>query len=70
MSPIHVSPAEAVKIHQELNPRQSIATHFGTFPLADDSLEEPLTGLQEALKKNGVPASEFIIPQEGAGIEF
>lgn len=70
MSPIHVSPAEAVKIHQELNPRQSIATHFGTFPLADDSLDEPLTGLLEALKKNGIPANEFMVPQEGAGIEF
>ncbi len=70
MSPIHVSPSEAVRIHVEVNSRFSIATHFGTFPLADDTLEDPVFGLQQALKENGIPATDFVVPKEGEGITF
>ena len=65
MSPIHTSPADAVKIHQILKSPQSIGMHFGTFPLADDSMEDPVDDLKIALQKEGVPDSEFIAPKEG-----
>jgi L-ascorbate metabolism protein UlaG (beta-lactamase superfamily) len=70
MSPIHVSPSEAVQIHVDVQSRFSIATHFGTFPLADDTLEDPVFGLQQALKDKGISADEFIVPKEGEGITF
>ncbi|HWA35278.1 MAG TPA: MBL fold metallo-hydrolase [Cyclobacteriaceae bacterium] len=68
MSPIHVSPSEAVMIHKDINSRFSIATHFGTFPLADDSLEDPVFGLQQALRENEIALDEFVVPKEGEGI--
>lgn len=70
MSPIHTSPADAVRIHQILQSAQSIGMHFGTFPLADDGMEEPAKDLEIALEKEGVPAENFIVPVEGVKIKL
>lgn len=70
MSPIHCSPIEAVQIHQDLNTNQSIATHFGTFPLADDSFEDPVTLLHETLKAKGIPVTKFLVLEEGTAKDF
>lgn len=32
----HVDPQEAVQIHQDLQARQSVAIHWGTFALANE----------------------------------
>ncbi len=65
MSPIHCSPTEAVRIHQEIKTRRSIATHFGTFPLADDGLEEPVTELRKSLDAEGLSHDHFLALEEG-----
>lgn len=65
MSPIHCSPDEAVKIHFDLNAHQSIATHFGTFALADDGEIEPVQDLHHALKKFGLTTDKFLVLSEG-----
>jgi L-ascorbate metabolism protein UlaG (beta-lactamase superfamily) len=70
MSPIHCSPEEAVKIHIDLKVPQSIASHFGTFPLADDDCEDPINGLREGLKKAGVPSDKFLVLEEGVAKDF
>jgi L-ascorbate metabolism protein UlaG (beta-lactamase superfamily) len=70
MSPIHVSPDEAVKIHLDVKSKQSIASHFGTFPLADDSYEDPITDLKKALHDNSLPESDFMILKEGVPSDF
>ncbi len=70
MSPIHCSPAEAVKIHLETGSGQSIATHFGTFPLADDGLHVPVFELRNALTQDGVAPEKFIAMNEGEVREF
>jgi L-ascorbate metabolism protein UlaG (beta-lactamase superfamily) len=70
MSPIHCSPEEAVQVHKEIKSELSIATHFGTFPLADDSENDPKEELHEALKNNSIPATNFIILPEGEGKTF
>jgi L-ascorbate metabolism protein UlaG (beta-lactamase superfamily) len=67
MSPIHCSPEEAIKIHIELKSKQSIATHFGTFALADEGREEPVNDLKEALQGNNIPQEKFIALKEGEG---
>ncbi len=41
MSPIHMSPDEAVKAHEILAARTSIAIHYGTFQLGDEGLDTP-----------------------------
>jgi len=70
MSPIHCSPNEAVQILLDLGSPQSIASHFGTFPLADDSCDDPIDGLRNALKLNKVPEDKFIVLQEGVAKDF
>lgn len=65
MSPIHCTPEEAVIIHKEVNASQSIATHFGTFPLADDSQDDPINDLTTALDKHKVRRENFLILSEG-----
>lgn len=70
MSPIHCSPAEAVQIHKDICSDQSIAIHFGTFPLADEGDREPVIDLQQALQQQGIPATRFQALEEGKGVVF
>jgi len=41
MAPIHMGPDEAVRAHQILDARTSIAIHHGTFQLTDEALDTP-----------------------------
>lgn len=50
MSRVHMSPAQALLAHQDLGARTSVATHYGTFQLADDAETEP----QEIIAASGV----------------
>lgn len=70
MSPIHCSPEEAVKIHLEVKAKQSIATHFGTFPLADDGQHEAAIELKKALAEHSFSENDFLILNEGEGKHF
>tara|TARA_Y100000385_G_scaffold281933_1_gene335556 strand:+ start:774 stop:1829 length:1056 start_codon:yes stop_codon:yes gene_type:complete len=70
MSPIHVSPDEAVKIHQDVRSQQSFAMHFGTFGLADDGPLTPIIDLKKALTKERIDEDKFIVPDEGMNYTF
>ena len=70
MSPIHTNPSEAVKIHIDLKSKQSVATHFGTFALADEGEGEAGKDLKIALAKNKILNHKFIIPDEGIFYKF
>ncbi len=65
MSPIHVSPEQSILIHKEVNSQLSIGTHFGTFPLADDSSDDPKNDLELALKNSNVSPDSFKTLKEG-----
>jgi L-ascorbate metabolism protein UlaG (beta-lactamase superfamily) len=68
MSPIHCSPSEAVQIHIDVASELTIASHFGTFPLADDGSEDPINDLKEALVERGIPENKFVTMKEGTMI--
>ncbi len=70
MQPIHTSPEEAVKIHMDSKSVNSIATHFGTFPLADDGMNQPTEDLAQARLKYGISADAFIFLKEGDFTEY
>jgi len=65
MSVIHTSPADAVRIHQEIRSPLSIGMHYGTFPLADDGMDDPKNGLKALIKEQGIPEGEFLVLEEG-----
>ena len=41
MSPVHMAPEEAVRAHEILATKTSIAIHHGTFQLSDESIDAP-----------------------------
>lgn len=65
MRPQHVDPPEAVQLHRELGVRRSLAIHWGTFELADDSLDEPVELLERALVQDGLGTDDFWILRQG-----
>jgi L-ascorbate metabolism protein UlaG (beta-lactamase superfamily) len=65
MHDIHMNPAEAVQAHRDLDARQSVAMHYGTFQLTPEGFEEPVVALKQALLEQGVPASAFVTPAPG-----
>jgi len=56
----HVNPEEAVKIHQDINARQSIGMHWGTFQLSAEKMHAPKIELEAALKKHRIPETDFL----------
>jgi L-ascorbate metabolism protein UlaG (beta-lactamase superfamily) len=69
MGPIHMNPEEAVRAHDILRPSVSIAAHYGTFALADDSEVDPVNRLLAALDRSG-PQRSFWVLNEGDGREI
>jgi L-ascorbate metabolism protein UlaG (beta-lactamase superfamily) len=60
MSPIHMGPDEAVRAHEILAAKTSIAIHHGTFQLADEGLDTP-----KKLLSDCAPADSFLILNNG-----
>jgi L-ascorbate metabolism protein UlaG (beta-lactamase superfamily) len=67
MAPIHVAPAQAVEALRDLGLPRGVATHFGTFQLADDGLTEPVEDLRKVLRQAQLPDSAFLVLPEGLG---
>jgi N-acyl-phosphatidylethanolamine-hydrolysing phospholipase D len=55
----HMNPAEAVQAHRDLRATRSIATHFGTFRLSGEGIDEPVRALDEARQAANMPEFEF-----------
>jgi len=70
MAPIHMSPEEAVLAHRDVQSQQSIAMHFGTFPMADDGMFEATEDLEIARKSNNISEEQFRILEEGDPLEL
>lgn len=65
MASFHMGPDEAVRVHQELEARQSLGMHFDCFPLADEGEGDAERGLAIALEQAGVEPAAFRAPQTG-----
>ncbi|MEO8725190.1 MAG: MBL fold metallo-hydrolase [Acidobacteriaceae bacterium] len=70
MSPVHISPEDAFVAHHQIGARQSMAIHFGTFPLADDGEFDPVRRLARELERRR-DGTRFwwLEPGEGRAIE-
>ncbi len=69
MAEQHCNPEEAVKIHVELGAKQSVAMHWGTFQLTDESREAPLTALAVALAAAKLPPASFRAVDPGESVQ-
>ena len=54
-----MNPAEAVQAHIDLDARQSIGMHFGTFQLTTEGIDAPVRALEEARRDRRLPESAF-----------
>ncbi len=54
MGPVHISPDDAVRAHEDVGAATSVGIHFGTFHLADDGQDEPVEELKRALDSRKV----------------
>lgn len=70
MGEVHMSPREAVAAHLALRARVSVASHFGTFALADDGQDEPIQVLRDVLSHSDLHDTEFWVPGFGEGREL
>jgi L-ascorbate metabolism protein UlaG (beta-lactamase superfamily) len=70
MKDVHMDPAEAVQAHVDLKARQSIAMHFGTFQLTAEGIDEPVAGLQNALRAADVPETRFRVLEVGESLSL
>lgn len=59
MAPVHVNPAEAVRIHLDVGSRRSLAIHWGTFFLSAEHPSAPPQQLSEATARAGLPNRDF-----------
>ena len=67
MGEVHMSPREAVDAHLALRAHASVASHFGTFRLADDGQDEPVEVLRDVLSHTDLWGTEFLALGFGEG---
>lgn len=65
MKPAHMSPKDAIKAHQELNSKKSLAIHFGTFHLSDEGIDEPANLLRKEMAKSDLFLDDFLVLNPG-----
>ena len=65
MSAVHVDPAEAVRIHKEVNSHFSIGMHWKTFCLSDEALDQPPYDLYLACQHEDVDPTSFVAIDPG-----
>lgn len=65
MSGAHMAPDEALRAWRDLGEPRTLAMHFDTFPLADESFGDAERELAAAREKAGVAAERFRAPGTG-----
>jgi len=70
MAPIHLSPADAVALHRQLDAGTSVGVHFGTFAQAGDGPDDAPCELAEALAACPAPAPNVLtlVPGEAHNV--
>jgi L-ascorbate metabolism protein UlaG (beta-lactamase superfamily) len=65
MSPVHMSPDDAVRAHEILAAKTSIAIHHGTFQLTDEGIDTPKQRLIAC-----TPGDSFLVLNNGEFVTF
>ncbi len=66
---VHMNPEQAVRAFADIDAKVLIPMHYGTFPLGNEALEEPVERLLTEADRLGI-SEKILIPEEGVGIEW
>jgi L-ascorbate metabolism protein UlaG (beta-lactamase superfamily) len=66
---VHLNPEEAVRAFADLGAKVLIPMHYGTFPLGNEPLHEPVERLLAEADRLGI-SDQVLIPEAGVGIEW
>ncbi|RYG00335.1 MAG: hypothetical protein EOO02_15130 [Chitinophagaceae bacterium] len=66
----HMNPAEAVQAHMDLHSKRTLGTHFGTFQLTDEAIDEPKLALERDLTANKILKGVFTAPDNGETLKL
>ncbi len=80
MKEAHMSPEDALLAWKDLGHPRALGTHYGTFQLTNEGIDEPATVLTEGLKllraqpstedSASVKTSEFLAPETGETVRY
>lgn len=70
MQPVHISPLEAVQIHQDVKSRFSLGMHWKTFRLSSEPIDRPPFDLYLAMKEKKLPFETFLPIDIGTHVNF
>jgi N-acyl-phosphatidylethanolamine-hydrolysing phospholipase D len=70
MAPVHVEPKDAVKIHQDVASKRSLAMHWRTFKLSEEPMEQPPFDLFHAMRGARLDPAAFLAIDPGRKINW
>jgi L-ascorbate metabolism protein UlaG (beta-lactamase superfamily) len=70
MADSHMTPAEAVKLMNDVRARQAMAHHFEAFQLGFEAYDAPRRALAAALQAAQLPFDRFLAPQAGQALRI
>lgn len=70
MKDSHMNPEDAIQAHLDLKSKLSIGTHYGTFQLTNEGMDDPIEELRKGLQKFKIKEDLFLTPKNGETIFF
>lgn len=67
---VHMNPNDALLAHKDLHSKRSMAMHFGTFQLSDESYWDPLIDLNKGRVIHKIAEEAFLLPAAGRTFKF